>query len=81
MVPVRGGYIWSFSGDSSEYVENLPDIFGSVSEQVSSRGFLNGVQGLSGIVSGVSGCGGFVRGRGKTIEADDLEVLELLGIL
>ena len=81
MVPVRGGYVWSFSGDSSEYVENLPDVFGSISGQVSSNGFLSGVRGFAGVVSGVSHCGGLNRGWGKTIEADDLEVLELLGIL
>jgi hypothetical protein len=69
--------VWSFSGDSSE----VGDLFGSVAGQVSSVGSLIGSVGFVGSVSGGCVSGGRVAGRGKTIEQDDLEILELLDLL
>lgn len=80
------GYVWSFSGDTSP----ISDLMGSISGQISSVGSLIGTIGLAGgiaggitggIAGGITSDTGVISGRGRTIEEDDLEVLELLGLL
>ena len=78
MTPVPAGYVWSFSGDTSP----ISDLMGSISGQVTSIGSLIGAIGVAGgIAGGITGDTGVVSGRGRTIEEDDLEILELLGLL
>jgi len=77
MYPVPAGYVWSFSGDTSQ----VQDIFGSVAGQVSCSGGLTGSVGLFGSCGNDSISVGSAWGRGKTIEQDDLEVMELLDLL
>lgn len=55
---------------------------GSISGQISSSGSLIGTLGVfGGITGGITGDTGVVSGQGRTIEQDDLEILELLGLL
>jgi len=76
MTRVPAGYLWSFSGDAT-----LPDLMSSIAGQVSSVGSVSGRVGLIGVVGGGSSSGGVSVGRVRIREDDDLEVLQLLGIV
>lgn len=55
---------------------------GSISGQIWDTGSVIGTIGvIGGTAGGITGGIGVVSGRGRTIEEDDLEILQLLGLL
>jgi hypothetical protein len=76
--PASGGYAWSFSGDSTP----IPDVYGvvdGISRFVGS--VAAGVIGHIGHIQVSTVIVGSVSGSSRIREQDDMEVLELLGIL
>jgi hypothetical protein len=75
--PASGGYAWSFSGDSTQ----ITDVFAVVDGISRSIGSTAGVIGYVGAVHALAPSMGSADGSVRIREQDDMEVLELLGIL
>jgi len=76
--PASGGYAWSFSGDSTPIVDAYGVVDG-ISRSIGS--IAAGVIGHIGHISVSAEAIGSVSGATRIREQDDIEFLELLGIL
>jgi hypothetical protein len=76
-LPASGGYVWSFSGDATTII----DLNGFIDGLTQSVARVGGTIGHTGSTINVIPTAGTITGRVRIREQDDLEVLELLGLL
>jgi hypothetical protein len=76
-LPASGGYPWSFSGDAT----TILDVTGFIDGLAQSVAQVSGVIGRAGSATATIPTAGNVSGRVRIREDDDLEVLQLLGLL
>jgi hypothetical protein len=75
--PASGGYAWSFSGDST----TILDVNGFIDGLARSSARVGGVIGHTGRTTATMPTEGYASGRVRIREDDDLELLQLLGLL
>ena len=76
--PTSGGYAWSFSGDATMIL----DVDGFVNGLVRSVAHVgSGITGHAGVIHGTISTENAVGGRVRIREDDDLEVLQVLGLI
>jgi hypothetical protein len=75
-LPASGGYVWSFSGDAT-----LIDPSGLIDGLTQSVARVSGTIGHTGGTIGLIPTLGSATGQVRIREDDDMEILQLLGIL